>query len=197
VWLEQGCGLSNPCNGADVFPNDGWVNFGDFSLFARFWGLCTDPTNPDCIHLPLSLYEPPNNAGHNISNLTTSAVFAGTGEARTTEIDLAIPGRGVNFAWTRTYRSRTGSNTSMGNGWDHSYNIFLEPSNGNLILHDGTGRRDIYYPQSNNTWIAQGYFRELTRQPDNSFILTFPDTGKWIFRSLDEPNAPGKISDII
>jgi len=62
AWLEQDCGLNNPCEGADIFPEDGdgMIDFRDFSIQAEPHGLCTDPENPACIHVPLTLFEPPS-----------------------------------------------------------------------------------------------------------------------------------------
>ena len=31
----------------------------------------------------------------------------------------------MDFVWSRTYRSRAGSNTAQGNNWDMSYNVRL------------------------------------------------------------------------
>jgi YD repeat-containing protein len=174
------------------------------------FGECVDPTNPDCTHLPLTLYEPPSKSGfiskwknkakgyvgRAKSAFNSSSVRPFSGEFQATEADLLIPGRGVNFEWVRTYRSRAGLNTAMGNDWDFSYNIFLEPYSGTLLLHDGTGRRDVYYPQSGGKWVTDGFFRELQLEVDNSFTLVFPDLSTWHFLPLDDPNAPGKIDAI-
>ncbi len=113
AWLEPDCGLINSCNGADIYPEcgDGTVDFWDFAAVASVFGECTDPTNPDCAHLPLTLYEPPGGSS------SVEGVQPFSGEFRTTRADLVIPGRGLDFVWASTYRSRTGSNTAMGNGW--------------------------------------------------------------------------------
>ncbi|MHC4463999.1 MAG: RHS repeat domain-containing protein, partial [Planctomycetota bacterium] len=396
AWLDEFCGLSNPCEGADIFPHggDGIVDFRDFSSQAETHGLCIVPEHPNCIHVPLTLFEPPSvqtwlppqysgfesvpfpeygingrsfgtprpggggNSGDifdNIENFQMAGnlvlalepdasgllgssnnpfwkyggsatglpesgllpgfsfvdrngneyqvdlsydsggygtyrsqgakplapslgliqpavmhnsmshpplwgaygggsygtygnqgvkplvpslpgggggnetgikmhsgnveVFEGatvdlgfdfsvpekgsaskvnlfSGEFTETVVDMHIPGRGPDFVWQRTYRSRLGPNTVSGNGWDFSYNIYIEPDRGNLILHDGTGRRDIYYPQTNGTWTSDGFFREFIHEPGSFHTLTFSDGGVWRFRSLSEPTAPGKISAI-
>ncbi len=54
-----------------------------------------------------------------------SSVYLFSGEFFHTAVDLRIPGRGIDFVWSRKYRSRIGPSTRAGNGWDHSYNIFL------------------------------------------------------------------------
>lgn len=201
AWLDENCDPFNPCNGADVFPGsgDGNVNFGDFAAIAAVFGECIDPKNPDCTHLPLTLYEPPSETmgkAKGIFNKLRSKVRPFSGEYTESVTDLVIPGLGVNFEWVRTYRSRTGSNTAMGNNWNFPYNIYLEPYRGALLLHDGTGRSDTYNLQRNGKWIAEGFFRELRLEEDNSFTLVFPDSSTWQFLPLDDPNAPGKISAI-
>ena len=35
AWLEQDCGLNKPCNGADVYPFDEEVDFGDYAVIAN------------------------------------------------------------------------------------------------------------------------------------------------------------------
>ncbi len=163
AWLEQDCGLSNPCHGADIFPygGDSEVELSDFAVVADMWGLCTDPTNPDCVHAPLSLYEPPT------SGTPDEGVQLFSGEFTKSVMDMRIPGRGIDLVWKRTYRSRTGANTAMGNRWDHSYNIYLEQYGGNLIVHNGGGRRDIYAFQEvaadEFIWKKEGFFRELAK----------------------------------
>jgi RHS repeat-associated protein len=211
AWLEQDCGISNPCNGADVFSDggDGNIDLKDFATMAGVFGECTDPTNPACTHVPLTLYEPPGEAlrqkktfAEKLGGFAKGVASVGriqpfSGEFIESTLDMHVPGRELDFVWARTYRSRTGSNTAMGNRWDFSYNIRLEPYSGTLLLHDGAGRKDIYSSQPDGTWVADGFFEELTQEADGSLTLTFPDTGTWSFRSLAEANAPGKISEVI
>ncbi|MGA2091873.1 MAG: S8 family serine peptidase [Sedimentisphaerales bacterium] len=47
-WLENNCGQSGNCGGADLSPADGIVNAVDFADFARQWRSCNDPKNPNC-----------------------------------------------------------------------------------------------------------------------------------------------------
>ena len=93
--------------------------------------------------------------------------------------DLRIPGRGLDFIWSRKYRSKIGPNTVQGNGWDFSYNISLIPAGADLIVCDGNSRRDGYHllRSTNNaqgeaggasvalltgrTWTSPEFFNEL------------------------------------
>ncbi|MCA8960341.1 MAG: RHS repeat protein, partial [Planctomycetes bacterium] len=118
-----------------------------------------------------------------------------SGEFYLAATDLRIPGRGLDFTWTRKYRSRFGPDTEQGNGWDYSYNVRIEqPDATSVVLHDGNGRHDRYAKQSDDTYTAAEFFRSGKFQPGGEFILTFADTGAWTFRSLSESVAPGKIA---
>jgi hypothetical protein len=44
-----------------------------------------------------------------------------SGEMTASSTDLAIRGRGFDFAFTRTYRSQTVGGGPLGPGWDHNY----------------------------------------------------------------------------
>ncbi len=125
-------------------------------------------------------------------------IFAPTGEFRCEETDLAIPGAMLDFAWTRTYRSRTGPTTAQGAGWDSSYNVSLaQNGDGTLTLRPGNGRADTFYPDGTNGWIRDEYFVEVRDLNGDSFPdVLFPDTGKWLFHPLGTP-AGGKLAQII
>jgi RHS repeat-associated protein len=111
--------------------------------------------------------------------------------------DLVIEGRGFDFVWSRKYRSREGRLTTIGNGWDFSYNRSIAvDSLGNLIVADGSSRRDTYVMGTSGCWTATGFFREACPQPDGTIVLTFPDHTTWTFASLDGSPAEGKLSRI-
>jgi len=125
----------------------------------------------------------------------SQGVHAFSGEAYVEAEDLRIRGRGPDFVWARKYRSRTGPTTSMGNGWDFSYNIRIADGPGpNLWLYDGTGRANLFASQPDGSWARREFFVLLTQLPDSSFRLTFPDTSQWNFGQLDGSPAAGKIT---
>ena len=75
------------------------------------------------------------------------------------ETILAIPGVGLNFTWTRTYRSRTGPTTAQGAGWDFPSTSALTPNgDGTVTLRPGSGRADTFYPNGTNGWTRDEYF---------------------------------------
>jgi len=119
-----------------------------------------------------------------------------SGEFCESAVDMCIPSRGPDFVLRRIYRSRTGDDTTVGNNWDHSCNIYLEQYGAKLILRDGTGRKDFYSPTEPNTWAADGFFRELVMNPEDTFTLTFADMGKMNFNPFDGTSSQGKVNAI-
>ncbi|MBI4325219.1 MAG: putative Ig domain-containing protein, partial [Chloroflexi bacterium] len=116
-----------------------------------------------------------------------------SGELYLRETDLRIPGRGMDFIWERTYCSRRGFNSAQGNGWVHSYNVFLQQSGQNIDLNDGRGRIDTYYLQPDGSFMARQFFHE-GRFIDGKFVVKFADTATWEFLPLDGTAAQGKIA---
>lgn len=106
-----------------------------------------------------------------------------SGEIISEETDLVIPGVGLDFAWTRTYRSRTGPTTAQGAGWDFSYNVSLtQQPDGTVLLGTGNGRADTFYPNGTNGWARDEYFVEIRDlNSDGMPDVLFADSGKWLF----------------
>ncbi len=63
-------------------------------------------------------------------------------------------------------------------------------------MHNGSGRRDLYRHQADGTWVADGLFMALSRNPDLSFALTFPDKEVFTFNRFDGGSSQGKIKQI-
>ncbi len=125
--------------------------------------------------------------------LKICALKAYAGEFTSEGVDLWIPGRGLDFAWTRRYRSRvdTGFNR-FGNQWDFSYDIRLQPQGSAFLIWDGNTRKDLFVLQPDGTWGCDEVFRVLesnqdcsSPEHDNCYALTFADTSQWRFFGFD------------
>lgn len=160
--------------------------------------VAADPDNGDVVNsiLPAALkVKEKGNRTKCTSNLRTMA----TGEFQWQEMDLAIPGVGLDFAWVRTYRSRTGTTTPMGVYWDHSYNVRITDWNeasGHMDLWDGTGRSDRFYRDASGIYTRDENFCIATVS-NAQFTVTFPDTGRWEFNVIDGSPAAGKLARIV
>ncbi len=135
-----------------------------------------------------SLETPPG-----ISSSVTAA-----GEFRQSCVDLAIPsGVGPSFVLARTYRTRLGPAVSaVGSGWDFSGNIGVQTSGADVVVHDGGGRADTFFHQSDGSFTHPGFFRQGTLS-GQIFTLTFADKSRWLFNALNAATAPGKIAQAI
>lgn len=120
-------------------------------------------------------------------------VYLHSGELHLQEVDLVIPGRGLDFVWARTYRSRIGPDSAQGNGWDFSYNLWIEMAGNAVRVMDGNGRSDRYLLQPDGSYAARQFFREGRFQPDGTFKLLFADQGTWTFFPLDGSPLAGKV----
>lgn len=120
-------------------------------------------------------------------------VHLGTGEFHLEVEDLRIAGRGLDFRWTRTYRSRAQVDRGLGHGWDWSYDIWIEAQGPQIAVHDGNGRRDLFQPRPDGTYAADGFFQRGSWNTDGSFTLRFADGGAWLFHRLDGTPRAGRI----
>jgi YD repeat-containing protein len=122
-----------------------------------------------------------------------------TGELQWQEADLAIPGVGLGFTFVRTYRSRSGSTTPMGHGWDHSYNVRIsnwDDATGHFDLWDGTGRSDRFFRGTNGVYSRNEFFCEATVS-NQAFTVRFADTGRWEFHPFDGTATAGRLARIV
>ena len=150
-----------------------------------------------------------------VDDSVVDPVYLFSGEFYEEVEDLRIPGRGMDFVWARKYRSKIGPDTAQGNGWDYSYNIFIESEGADLVVCDGNSRRDTYTIRpllsgranaattsqavvlTGRTYTHPEYQRELHSQEDASLTLAFADGGRWDFFPLDGSAAQGKIRAIV
>jgi YD repeat-containing protein len=139
------------------------------------------------------------NIANNRSAVGDGGVSVGSGELQFEEVDLALPGRGLDFAWTRTYRSRAETTTAQGAGWDFSFNVSATPQpDGTVVLRPGNGRADTFYPNGTNGWTRDEYFLVIhdVDQDGSPDEVIFPDTGKWLLHPPGTAFA-GKLAQIV
>lgn len=122
-----------------------------------------------------------------------------SGELQAEETDLALPGVGLDFAWTRTYRSRTGPTTAQGAGWDFSYNVCLtQNSDGTMTLRPGNGRADTFYLTGTNLWARDEYFCTIVDlNKDGLPDVQFADGGKWLFHVMNGDSSTLRLYQIV
>ena len=106
----------------------------------------------------------------------------------------AHQGTGLRFfCLVAQIRSKVGPNTSQGNGWDCSYNVFIQQQGTNLVLFDGNSRSDVYAQQADGTWSKREFFRQFVQNPDGSYTMNFEDMGQWNFQAFDGSSTAGRL----
>ncbi len=109
-------------------------------------------------------------------SLGTGDVAPGTllhsGEYTHTVTDLMVRGRGIDIAFTRTYRNRTVGSGPLGPGWELNYWLSLrELPGGDVEYYDGTGRRETFVREGGGYRSPTGVFAELSRTPAGWVLL--------------------------
>lgn len=165
----------------------------------------TVQNNPDNVDPPGPDEEPPCKGAPPASSECPSCENEGgtdpihlfSGEFYDDFEDLRIKGRGMDFVWSRKYRSKTGPVTAQGNGWDFSYNLFLEQQGPDVALCDGNSRRDVYKTQGSGLFIHRRFSRQMSQNGDNTFSLEFSEKSKWNFHAFDGSMVAGKVASIV
>jgi len=112
--------------------------------------------------------EPAQNASTGRGELG-GAVYLHSGEFALSEVDLRIPGRGLDFELRRTYESQSIYSGPFGWNWDHNYNRRLqELPDGSLAYFDGAGRRDVFRAVTNEEGTVLRY-----EPPGGRFVETY------------------------
>ncbi|MFH0888318.1 MAG: RHS repeat-associated core domain-containing protein [Planctomycetota bacterium] len=112
--------------------------------------------------------------------------FTHNGELNMNVTDLTIPGRGMPFQFTRTYRSQIDFNGTLGYGWDFNYNerLIEKTADNKVIYLNGSARVDEFTKNPDGSYTAPvGFYVELTKLPDGTFQLLERDGTKKIFAS--------------
>lgn len=131
-------------------------------------GQCVQPANAQRPpHFPLMTSSQPQGD----SKPSSDPISTFTGEFEVQVTDMRIPGRGIDFVWTRSHSSSTYYNHSeFGTAWSCRYFMQLsELSNGDINYEDGAGRIDLYTDNGNGTWTPGAHqYKSLTYNAGNS-----------------------------
>lgn len=121
-----------------------------------------------------------------------------SGEFHESVVDLRVESCtvGLDLVWARRYRSRLSTPTGqspLGNGWDHSYNVYVELDPADplvMVVHDGNARpAEFRADATTGMWTASKYHRSGAYDVNDRFIMTFADGGQWIFKSAAESSS--------
>ncbi|MHC4976635.1 MAG: DUF6531 domain-containing protein, partial [Planctomycetota bacterium] len=188
--------------------SSGNVDGADLGLMLSAWGPCPAPIlEPPTMHLPPAApygqHEMPWWNEDKYSSLGTNShevsVYDFSGESVVHAVDMRVRGRGMDFVLTRKYRSRQEAESTIGaaSNWDFSYNVWVEQSGPDLILHDGNTRSDVYaFDPGTGTWSREGHFRLIEQDVTGEYIVTFANRGAWRLHAITGAPHDGRISEI-
>jgi len=149
---------------SDLVPND---TNGFQDVFLRDFGARGDfgTTHPESFGMPRM-----NSA------ISPDPVNLATGVFTTHAGDLDLPGRVLNFSFTRWYNSADLTTGPLGTGWTHSFNWTLRDSGSAVEIRRGDGRRDSFVRNSDGSYgDSFGVFDTLAKNSDGTFTLTLPN----------------------
>ncbi|MBN1344549.1 MAG: RHS repeat protein, partial [Phycisphaerae bacterium] len=123
-----------------------------------------------------------------------------SGEVYYEKTDVTIMGRGFDFEWKRTYRSREEVSTPMGHQWNFSYNVQLthHASYDVVVMSDGSGGTVVFTDAGEDCWAALGWAKTLEYDSvQEEYTLTRPDGTRWLFHDTDESQRSGRLFRIV
>ena len=181
---------TEPATEPDSIP-DGYPDLGDYT------NALEDEVAEEDVPEDEAAEEEPEEETAEVDEEDSEPVYLFSGEFYDNQTDFRIIGRGLDFIWSRKYRSKSGKNTAQGNGWDYSYNISIKAVDADIEVNDGNSRSDIYEKQADGSWGRREFFRRLVLNTNNTYTLSFEDTGRWEFNALDGSPAEGRIASIV
>lgn len=122
-------------------------------------------------------------------------VNTATGNYYSSFTDLAVPGRGFPFVFSRHYNTLDSYSGPLGPGWTHSYNLFLtqDPASGAVTIKQQDGSSVKFALNGPGSFIAvtTGLFDKLQENADGSFTLTRRNQVKLIFSPAGKLTSVG------
>jgi len=119
------------------------------------------------------------------SGCSADPINTSTGNYMYTRTDLALPGRGLPFAFTRFYNSLDGTPGPIGAGWTHSYmaSLIQNPNDQSVTIRMGDGQviefdfaGGLYEPRH------EGIFHKLEVASNGDFLMTTRQLMSYRFR---------------
>jgi YD repeat-containing protein len=169
--------LANP-SGPSVMriaPDGTTASFGDVTTSPAN-GVTVCPTTPPTqAPPPIGTLIGPTGTKINPGGSTPDPVGTATGNYYSAHTDLAVPGKGLAFSFTRHYNSLDSYSGPLGAGWTHSYNVFLTAnSDGTVTDKEADGHQVTFAPTGSGNYspMNAGVFDTLNQNGDGSFTLT-------------------------
>lgn len=113
-----------------------------------------------------------------------------SGEFNLTITDLEIPGRGMPYQFTRSYKNQISYDGPLGSNWEFNDNmrlvqeLVLDVPTGNIFVLSGFARKDLYLEEPGGNFTSpDGFFTRLRDNGDGT--LTLRDRGGMKYTFFD------------
>src|SRR5262249_44912926 len=114
-------------------------------------------------------------------------INVGTGSFSTSATDLAMPGRVLGFAFTRSYNSADDRTGPLGPGWTHSFNWKITDSTSSIEVRQGDGWRDTFTRNANGTYAdPPNVFSTLVKNQDGTYRYTLKNQVSYVFNTAGQ-----------
>lgn len=151
-----------------------------FVTYQKELELCKDSVVNDIILTTVSsVFGADSSSGYSSDSVNTSA-----GNYVYQMADLELPGRGIPFAFERSYNSQDETDGPLGFGWTHNYNITLTENVGtdsSIRWGDGKVETWIYNGVTSEYEPRYGVFSTLIKNGDGSITLKQKDMLEYRF----------------
>ena len=189
----------SPCVGPIGYFGDGDCSPENGCVFVAEYGakfLCTqfyagNPTNPPTTpsSWPDSYLGPCTNSGYCDDPVNTA-----TGNYTYQHQDLKLGGKNLGIEFIRNYNSQDVYKGPFGNGWTHSFNVFLRLWNtGAVGVKYEDGHEETFQLQTNGTFSPMwgGIYNQLVKNADGSYTLANKKQTRYLFASN------GKLTSVV
>jgi RHS repeat-associated protein len=163
------------CYGTGYTPDWPW-EFGDYGPYPGY-PIVDDPPN---LGIPPGPEEPCAQSGGNPINF-------GTGNKFQQEVDFSTNTSGPEFAFRRFYNSKSTYDGTLGYGWTHNYNLFIEDQGTQVIVWGADGKALYFKKEGGGNFTADPLvYDTLTQEGGGTgdYVLTRKDNTTCRFNPL-------------
>jgi RHS repeat-associated protein len=137
----------------------------------------------------------PSDTGHRAFDPSYPVIAPATGFGHQ-QTDVAIPGKGIPMSFSRYYHSGSAVDRSMGLGWTHSYDVYLDVQSESVEVHYPQGHSSTFsFDPDGDLFPVSGITDELVQHVDDTLTLTTKGQVRYEFdadgvlRSIRDRNA--------
>jgi YD repeat-containing protein len=156
------------------YPTQTSSGIGAYTVWAVDSGGATSSTGSFTLYQPTPASIPSCQSNTTTSGCNGDPINTATGNYTYQHTDLTIAGRGLSFAFTRTYNSQSGAQGPIGAGWTHSYMASLAQNSDNSITIHTPDGQELIFDLIGSSYVSRfnGVYSTLQAPSSGAFVLT-------------------------